>query len=135
MARKKARRDPGEIPVSSFSDIAFLLIIFFILATSLVQYKGFTTELPAGEKSQAQSQQKSNIVNLHDGRINFNDQPVSVDQLERRLSLLQLPQKEGDQKVIMLEATGRVPYQMYYDVMLAITRSGGVIGIVREDEK
>ncbi len=59
MARKRRRhrRDHGcdDIPVASFSDIAFLLIIFFILATTLAKTRGFITELPSGEKSEKQA--------------------------------------------------------------------------------
>ncbi len=40
----------GEIPVGSFSDIAFLLIIYFLLATTLVKVKSITADMPSGEK-------------------------------------------------------------------------------------
>ena len=45
MARRhaKKRRD-AEVPVSAFSDIAFLLIIFFILAASLVHVTGIVAD-------------------------------------------------------------------------------------------
>jgi hypothetical protein len=34
----------------------------------------------------------------------------------------------------MLEATGKVEYQSYFEVMAAITEAGGTICIVREAE-
>ena len=51
-----------------------------------------------------------------------------------RLKELNLSQKTGDQKVVLLEAIGDVEYQTYYDVMAAISEAGGAIGIVRQAE-
>jgi len=48
---KEKKHRSGEIPVGSFSDIAFLLIIYFLVATSLVKLKGITADLPSGEKA------------------------------------------------------------------------------------
>ena len=55
---QKQRRD-REVPVSAFSDIAFLLIIFFILATTLVQVSGVITEIPSGEQAQTQQEEET----------------------------------------------------------------------------
>ena len=48
---KEKKHRSGDIPVGSFSDIAFLLIIYFLVATSLVKLKGITADLPSGEKA------------------------------------------------------------------------------------
>ena len=57
--RKKERRDRDAVPMSAFADIAFLLIIFFILTATLNKTKGIITEIPAGEKSE-----KENILSF-----------------------------------------------------------------------
>ena len=44
--RKKKYREI-TIPTDSFSDIAFLLIIYFLVATSLVKIKSISADLPA----------------------------------------------------------------------------------------
>ena len=68
----KKRRDV-EMSISSFSDIAFLLIIFFILATTLVQVSGVINEIPSGEQSQSDQDLESPTVQLEHGRVLFND--------------------------------------------------------------
>jgi biopolymer transport protein ExbD len=131
---KIAAAEPEELPVSSFSDIAFLLIIFFILVTSLTQTMGFTTEIPAGEKSEEQ-QDKSASVALREGKIFFNDAPVTPTELRDRLLELQLPAKEKDEeKMVILEAHGRVDYQTYFTAMSTIAEAGGVVAIVKEEK-
>jgi len=134
MARKdkKARRRP-EIPVSSFSDIAFLLIIFFILATTLQQITGVNTEVPSGEKAESETETTPTVQLLND-QILFNEENVGMSGLGKKLAALNLAKKQKeDEKVVLLEAIGAVDYQRYFRTMASISAAGGVIAIVRED--
>jgi biopolymer transport protein ExbD len=130
---KEEKHRSGEIPVGSFSDIAFLLIIYFLVATSLVKLKGITADLPSGEKATQAQSSKTPIVNLRGGQTFFNDKPVSLEELEARLLALDLAEAEGNAKVIMLESTRDTPYQSYFQAMATISESGGVIAIVEEE--
>ncbi len=132
ITRLTARHADTEPPVSSFSDIAFLLIIFFILVTSLSQLTGLQTDMPAAEKSQTQPEQTPTIVLTEGGRMQFNDEVISIEELRRALAALSLSEKEGEDRVVLLEASGRVAYQDYYQVMAAVSAAGGIIGIVQE---
>jgi len=135
MSEKTERRRGGgepEVPVSSFSDIAFLLIIFFILVTSLAQLTGLQTELPAAEASEARPE-KTPTVTLTESRMQFNDAELTLPMLREQLAALGLADKSGEGKVVLLEASGRVAYQSYYQVLAAISAAGGVVGIMQEE--
>ena len=134
--RRKEKRDL-EIPTDSVSDIAFLLIIFFILTTTLSKLTGFTAELPAAAAAQQQAARtdaKTPTVQLASGKLLFNEQEVSMAALRDRLLDLQLAQTQGEAKVVMLEAAGKVDYQTYYEAMAAISGAGGIVAIVEEGE-
>ena len=131
---RKRQRVP-TVPIESFSDIAFLLIIFFILATSIRRMTGFTTELPAGEKSKTAASDKTPTVQMHGGRMNFDDQPISMGELELRLDDLKLADKADEKRVVLLDATEDVAYQDYFEVMSLITSAGGVVGILTDEEE
>jgi biopolymer transport protein ExbD len=136
IARRKPTRE-FEIPTDSVSDIAFLLIIFFILTTTLSKLSGFTAELPSADPSQKQAaatETKTPGVQLAGGKLLFNEQEVSLAALRDRLLDLQLASKQGQEKVVMLEAAGKVDYQTYYAAMAAIAAAGGVVAIVEEGE-
>jgi biopolymer transport protein ExbD len=129
----KHRRE-SEVPVSAFSDIAFLLIIFFILATTLVQISGVVTEIPSGEQAKNQQEEdETPTVRLNGDLVLLNEKRIDMPQLRRRLAEMKLDQKTGDAKVVLLEAAGDVTYQTYFDVMSSISAAGGVTAILQEE--
>ena len=133
--RRKEKREL-EIPTDSVSDIAFLLIIFFILTTTMSKLTGFTAELPSGAAAQqaAKTAAKTPTVQITNGKLLFSEQEVSMAALQERLLDLQLAKKQGEERVVMLEAAGKVDYQTYYAAMAAISAAGGIVAIVEEGE-
>ena len=132
-SREKKHRS-GEIPTGSFSDIAFLLIIYFLVATTLVKVKTITADLPSGEKSNQSQSEKTPIVNLRGPEIFFNDKKVTVENLNDRLAALELADKEPSQRIIMLESAQGTPYENYFQALAAISAHSGVVALVEEDE-
>jgi biopolymer transport protein ExbD len=59
---RKKERPEGEIPTSSMADIAFLLLIFFLVTTIFDEEKGLSIVLPEGG-SEVQVSQK-NVLHL-----------------------------------------------------------------------
>ena len=137
--RKKDRREKkhreGEIPTGSFSDIAFLLIIYFLVATTLVKMKSIDADMPAGEKSAQTQSDKTPIVNLRGEEIFLNDKPVDLAGLNDRLAALELFDKEPKERVIMLETASGTLYGNYFQAMATISANGGVIALVKEGEE
>ena len=57
------RAAAAEIPTASMADIAFLLLIFFLVTTTIDSDKGIALTLPAmGEDFQVKSQMITNIL-------------------------------------------------------------------------
>ena len=133
--RRRKRKDEPRIPCDSFADVAFLLIIFFILVTSLHKTLGILTELPQSEKKQAEEQTKTNTVKLNAGKIYFNDTEVTMKELRVELRKLELHDKKDDDKIILFEPEEGVIWQDYFATMATISAEGGVIAIVKEDEE
>ncbi len=131
---KEKKHRTGEIPTGSFSDIAFLLIIYFLVATTLVKVKSIAADLPSGEKTTQSQPDKTPIVNLRGTEIFFNDKKVSVELLNERLASLELGEKEGAKRVIMLESTKGTPYQNYFQALAAISANKGVVALVEDDK-
>lgn len=133
-SREKKHREMA-IPTDSFSDIAFLLIIYFLVATTLVKVKSITADLPSGEKSSAAQSDKTPTVNLRGNEIFFNDKPLNLEALNARLAALELGKLEPDKRVVLLESAAGTPYQSYFQALAAISANGGVVAIVEDAEK
>jgi len=132
-SKQEKKHRSGEIPTGSFSDIAFLLIIYFLVATTLVKVKSITADLPAGEKSTQSQSDKTPIINLRGAEVFFNDKRMEMPELNERLAALDLPNQDGEKRVIMLESTKGTPYENYFQALAAISANGGVVAIVEEE--
>lgn len=124
----------GEIPTDSFSDIAFLLIVYFMVATVLVKVKSIAVNLPTGQKQPEAQMDKTPVINLRGSDIYFSDRKVTLDELNDRLAALDLRNKPDDKKVIMLESSGETIYDVYFQALAAVSYHGGVVALVEEEK-
>ncbi len=99
--------------MSSMTDIVFLLLIFFMLASTLVTTSALDLVLP---KSEAQTVKRKDVtVNISpDQRISVGNVIVTSSELEREV-LKQVAGKE--EAVVILRADKSVPYEMVVKVM------------------
>lgn len=133
-SKQEKKHRSGAIPTDSFSDIAFLLIVYFMVATTLVKVKSVTADLPAGEKSTQAQSDKTPIINLRGAEVFFNDKKMGMAELNERLAALELAKQQGEKRVIMLESAKGTPYENYFQALAAISAHDGVVAIV-ENEK
>lgn len=132
--QQEKKHRSGDVPVGSFSDIAFLLIIYFMVATTLVKIQSITADLPTGEKNAEAQIDKTPVVNVRGPDILFSDRKVTLEELNLRLAALKLIEQEPDKRVIMFEASKDTRYGVYFEAMAAISAHGGVIAMVEEDD-
>lgn len=113
MDLKRRNRVSAEFSMSSMTDIVFLLLIFFMIASTLVTSSALDLVLPS---SKAQDVNKANItVNISpDLRFSVGKQIVSEANLEKTI-LAQV--QNADEAVLMLRADKSVPYDKVVKVM------------------
>ena len=83
MLRKPRRTSTQEINSSSMSDIAFLLLVFFLVTTTISLDKGISLVLPA-EGNELEVNRK-NIVGIlvnDKGRVLMDDLPTKIDKIK-----------------------------------------------------
>jgi len=117
-----------ELNLSSFADIAFLLIIFFILTTAFLKFEGTTMDIPAGEPKD-EADDKTPTILLTNEEIRFGKNTLTIDQLRKTLLDNKYPEKKDTEKVIVLECKEDVVYQNYYAVITAIHSAGAVMAL------
>lgn len=134
-SKQEKKHRSGEIPTDSFSDIAFLLIIYFLVATTLVKVKSVTADLPAGQKTNQAQAEKTPIINLRGSEIFFNDKKSDIAELGERLAALKLAEQSPEKRVIMLESAKGTPYENYFQALATISANNGVVALVEGDDK
>ena len=112
---KKRRFKGSEIPTSSMADIAFLLLVFFLVTTTISLDKGISLILPA-EGNEVEVN-KSNIVNIlvnDQGQVLIDDNPGKI----RDIKSLAIKRIKLNQNVIFsVLTTKRTKYKHYIQVL------------------
>jgi biopolymer transport protein ExbD len=132
MKLKRKEQANTEIDVGSFSDIAFLLIIFFILTTTFTKIAGNKIEIPSGSTEQSEVEQKQIAVTLSADSILYGEdaKSMSIDELRVTLAKEKFATKEPDARMVVLETDGEVLYERYFQVVMAINDADGVLTLV-----
>ena len=135
MKLQRKKRRESEVDVSSFSDVAFLLIIFFILTTTFKIMGGQELNIPSGEDGESKDQ-KQLTISLAGKKIFYGEDSKSsltLRQLRVQLADEELSTKKEDQRMVVLESAEDVVYQRYYNVMLAIRDADGIVALIEKD--
>lgn len=90
LMKKKKKGALGEITMASTSDVAFLLLIFFIVTTIFAAEQGLTLVLPGKQKTQEDTVRVSekNIATLFvqaDNSITLDNKPIVVNHIKRAI--------------------------------------------------
>ena len=112
---EKKRRDLQEINSSSMADIAFLLLVFFLVTTTISMDKGISLVLPS--EGNEMEVNKINIVNIlvnESGKVLLDDKPTRLKDIksiaERRIS-------QNNKVIFSVQTHPRTKYQVYVQVL------------------
>ncbi|MBT6146320.1 MAG: biopolymer transporter ExbD [Gemmatimonadetes bacterium] len=134
--RKRGNRVPPEIPTSSMADIAFLLIVFFLVSTTMNQDKGLSLHLPpVAETKEVRQKNICNVwINAEDQIAFFeNDQLTSVALANLRTSIEQRL-AANENLIVSLKAQRQSTYRMFVDVLDELKLAGATRISIAEPE-
>jgi len=107
---------PKEIPNSSLADIAFLLLIFFMVSTVFAIEEGLLLQLPSKDGVVKKIARK-NIMRVSaypTGSVTIDDEPVSVDRIKPRVEQAML---DNPNLIIVVETHREASYGLMVDVL------------------
>jgi biopolymer transport protein TolR len=122
----------ADVNVTSLVDVAFVLLIIFMIAAPIMQ-GGVEVQLPKAEARPITSQ-KGMVVSVNrEGQIFVDETRVTYDDLRLTFRSLVATRKPES---VYLRADSRVPYGQVVRV-LAVVRASGVqnVGLVAEEEE
>ena len=120
LMRRKQRESPG-LNTTSTADISFMLLIFFLVTTSMDVDKGLLRQLPSPEPQKKEQQQtvvdKANLMALRltaGDTLLVNDKPMQVSQLKEET--IRFVHRLGKKHLISIESDRDADYNLYFQM-------------------
>lgn len=118
--RRKKRQVPG-LNTASTADISFMLLIFFLVTTSMDVDKGLFRVLPSPEPQKLEQQEttvdKSTLLALHvtaQNQLLVNDKPQNVNKLSGEV--IKFVHRLGARHLISIESDRDANYDLYFQM-------------------
>ncbi len=113
MGFSKRNKVSAEFSMSSLTDIIFLLLIFFMLTSSMVKVD---VKLPESDSKTTAPQDLAVIIKKN-GKITFNMKPTSMKMLEKRLAVAVNGQGNKQNATVTIISELGVPWEKIHEVM------------------
>jgi biopolymer transport protein ExbD len=133
MLVEKQRKNAAEIPTASLADIAFLLLTFFLVTTTIDVDKGLGLTLPpAGETQEIRKKNITNILINAQGQVLIDGESIQIpmikDVVTRKL-------RENPKQIISVKTARKTKYDTYIKVLDQVKLAGAKRISLAEPEK
>ena len=123
-------------PSSASSDIAFILIIFFLVCASVQPEDGHDQQLPRAEPQEEEQKRTQNLeVSITPNSIVLNGAPLNEDSFPARLTEELAERKREEDRVVILKSSPKTPYTRWIAVSQIIDHAGGLLTLEVTEEK
>lgn len=115
MLLEKRKKHPNEIPTSSLADIAFLLLVFFLVTTTIDMDKGLSLVLPApGEEKEIPKENISNLLINAAGKIMLDEEPINMADIRNSVKR---KMNENPNLIFSIKTDRKTDYQVFVSVL------------------
>lgn len=125
--RKRTKRRVPQLNTTATADISFMLLIFFLVTTSMDPDKGLRRQLPPRDNQtevKAVDVERNKVLTIAitpDNKITINDSIVNDRQLAERMAAF--VRRIGDDHIIELQASRNADYDTYFHLQNLIVRT------------
>ncbi|MBC8356757.1 MAG: biopolymer transporter ExbD [Planctomycetes bacterium] len=125
-----------EPPSSATGDIAFNLIVFFLVCASVQPDAGRRQSIPSSETVDEESKQTENIeVSLTRTAVLVNGDVIPTNRLLSRLKTLLSGKAQPEEKVVVVKSEPDTPYSHWIFVTSIVEDAGGIVTLQLEEER
>lgn len=135
MRIRKSKRSSPEIPTAALSDIALLLLIFFIVTTEFLVQRTMTAELPAISDDQEEATEDLITVKVAEDVVFLNEQPIEdMLELSHQIAARIAGKTEPQDRAVIVDGRAEVRYERVVRAIDAIKRAGAIPTIMEIEE-
>ena len=121
---KQKRREFPELNTTSTADISFMLLVFFLVTSSMDADKGLGRKLSPPDEPQQELQDinRSNVLQIRlddQDALYCDDQAVTLAQLQQQVESF-VASRQTDRYVIAVETGSKTSYNAYFEMQNAV---------------
>ena len=137
MKVRRSTKSLVDVPAVASGDIAFNLIVFFLVCASTQPDTGRSQILPKSEQTQQQKEQQDEhlTVELKRNAVLINGDPVKVSEIKARVKAKLSGKSRPEDRVVIVKSADDVPYHAWIEVTSQIEDAGGIITLQLEEER
>ncbi len=129
----KKRSSDVEIPSASLADIAFLLLIFFLVATTIDVDKGLDLVLPPmGSEMEIAKKNITNLLINNEGQILLDNEVVNVEEVD---DIIREKLLVNDKLIVSVKTDRKTKYEIYVKVLDQLKKAGATRISIAEPEE
>ncbi len=129
----KKRSSDVEIPSASLADIAFLLLIFFLVATTIDVDKGLDLVLPPmGSEMEIAKKNITNLLINNEGQILLDNEVVNVEEVD---DIIRDKLLVNDKLIVSVKTDRKTKYEIYIKVLDQLKKAGATRISIAEPEE
>lgn len=131
--RRKRRQVP--IPLASMGDIAFLIIIFFMLLSEAAKDKNLDLDLPQyAQAEQSKIKYAAHVAIDREGQIYMDGDPMQgAKDIEFALKAVLADASSDDQRHVQFKCHSTLTQKQFEPVIEAIIEAGGILEAVADN--
>jgi biopolymer transport protein ExbD len=115
MIVNKKKKRKADIPTASQADLAFLLLIFFLVTTNVDTDKGIQMVLPEkGQETKVRSQNIANILINAGGLVMMDEEPLDTRLIAEKARQMI---RENENIIFSVKTVRETKYDIYIDVL------------------
>jgi len=124
---KRRHRDVPELNTTSTADISFMLLVFFLVTSSMNADKGLGRKLPPMDDQQ-QEQQDINRQNVLQIRLDdrdvlyVDDKTVTHEELQQQVESF-VASRQSDRHIIAVTTDRKTSYDAYFEMQNTVMRA------------
>jgi biopolymer transport protein ExbD len=116
------RRRPAGIRLTPLIDVVFILLVFFMLASSFMDWRAFELGLPPADATSDPASNPIVVAVTADGAFELDGSPVPASELAERIRALQ---SSDPGRVVLVQAADEAPVQATVGVLDRL-HAGGI---------
>ena len=133
MSHRRKRRKMIPVPVASMGDIAFLLIIFFMVCSRFAKDPGVSIEAPTTVEVSKLDDYPIIVLIDQQAQIYFQGKPIdSAGQVEEEVRRLVEGKDDEKSRTVLFRCDRSVDKRIFEPVIEAIAKGGGRVAAVGE---